>query len=896
MDGNVVECGAPALGVLRDVQRAYRDRLALVDRIGGSKKLQMKVEVLESWVSDLVAQNTLLASTIEELETEVTSRLLEKRRHAEIEIELRAEADTLRRQLVRKDSDLRGLLEVLRRLREFDFYAIDGIHFNEVTESDIFGSVLWQHSKLEQGDNKTTNNRVNEMRIKNDSLKKENLNKDREIRRLNKDLQHYEQTIMSLRNELSVNSYHTPDIPKKDAEVMADISTQNRRESPSPPILISDSSVQEIDEAACDCAPCPFASDKGTNKVEGSSSENVGKLNSGEIEATRERDVSKRHQDSIASSVETAASEAVRTRSLENKLMATMLIQLKNKEETIRVQTESLSLAEARIAALNSKCNQSASKLHQAQQTNPLNMIRSSADGNQVEMADVSTTAADSNIVNTLRDNLSVIEEFYRECFYETAKQEELITMLRRSYLDMKLVERQKSDQIDFLQNTLKSQKSSIERYEDIAMEVENLKTEISNFLNNSTNNDSGVWGCEPAAELRDIARQLRRLQDMLRTDCICGLGEENVELKRGNESMEIQIGELRQRVCGLEAALEDKANMDQQYSKQIEEKEKELHRIRQQLAALDQGSKDRGSACDTLTFQLKRLEVMLNDKSAELLNTQHLCESHEVTIRDLRAQLHKADLIVTENQQVRAEVSSLSAQVTQWRDQLAESRSRLRALEDELRRATDHCRHLATHYREKAETASTLQAQLAEAQQRGAELCAEVQRAVRGVRRCLAEQRARRRAQDDKIKEQETTIRMLRSTTERPGASENEPCCSKYLSRVRGMRTDRSCVGASETPGCSKCAYSRGSMPPSSESGVSPLPPTPPIRLLRKKPLRLERVCQFPVTREAGVQRPPRHDVQLDARLSHEHSIHSLHSCDDAPSVSRHNEISPNI
>ncbi|XP_046961232.1 uncharacterized protein LOC124530909 [Vanessa cardui] len=119
----------------------------------------MKVEVLESWVSDLVAQNTLLASTIEELETEVTTRLLEKRRHAEIELELRAEAETLRRQLVRKDSDLRGLLEVLRRLREFDFYAIDGIHFNEVTESDIFGSLLWQHSKLDQGDNKTANDR-----------------------------------------------------------------------------------------------------------------------------------------------------------------------------------------------------------------------------------------------------------------------------------------------------------------------------------------------------------------------------------------------------------------------------------------------------------------------------------------------------------------------------------------------------------------------------------------------------------------------------------------------------------------------------------------------------------------------------------------------------------------
>ncbi|XP_046961230.1 uncharacterized protein LOC124530906 [Vanessa cardui] len=197
--------------------------------------------------------------------------------------------------------------------------------------------------------------------------------------------------------------------------------------------------------------------------------------------------------------------------------------------------------------------------------------------------------------------------------------------------------------------------------------------------------------------------------------------------------------------------------------------------------------------------------------------------------------------------------------------------------------------------FREKAETASTLQAQLAEAQQRGAELCAEVQRAVRGVRRSLAEQRARRRAQDDKIKEQETTIRMLRSTAERPSATDNQPCCSKYLTRVEMIRSDRTSVGASETIGCSKCASSRGLTRPSSESGASPLPPTPPRRLLRKKPLCLERVCQFPVTREVGVQRLPRHDLQLDARLSYEHSSRSLRSCDDTPSVSGQNEINLN-
>lgn len=61
----------------------------------------------------------------------------------QIEAELHTEVSALRRQLIRKDSDLRGLVEVLRRLREFDYCTLEGIHFFEVTESDIFGPVLW---------------------------------------------------------------------------------------------------------------------------------------------------------------------------------------------------------------------------------------------------------------------------------------------------------------------------------------------------------------------------------------------------------------------------------------------------------------------------------------------------------------------------------------------------------------------------------------------------------------------------------------------------------------------------------------------------------------------------------------------------------------------------------
>ncbi|XP_069356977.1 cingulin-like protein 1 [Maniola hyperantus] len=157
--------GGPSLAVLKDVQRAYEERMELINRTGGKQKLQKQVELLQSWVSDLVSQNTLLTRTVEELETEVTSRLLlERRRHSE------------------RDKE------------------------------------------------KTPCGKVNEMKMLNDSLKKENVAKDREIRRLNKDMQQYEQTISTLRHELSNSMYQSPDVSKKDAEVMADICCTGSRE------------------------------------------------------------------------------------------------------------------------------------------------------------------------------------------------------------------------------------------------------------------------------------------------------------------------------------------------------------------------------------------------------------------------------------------------------------------------------------------------------------------------------------------------------------------------------------------------------------------------------------------------------------------------------------------
>ncbi|XP_068621664.1 uncharacterized protein [Battus philenor] len=140
-NGGVCVCkGGPTLNILKDVQRAYEERIELLNKVGGKNKTQKELELLRSWVGDLVEQNGLLARAVEEMETEVSSRImLERRRNSEVVAELRAELAALRRRLARKDSDVRGLLELLRRLREYDHRDIHDIRFYEVTERDIFG-------------------------------------------------------------------------------------------------------------------------------------------------------------------------------------------------------------------------------------------------------------------------------------------------------------------------------------------------------------------------------------------------------------------------------------------------------------------------------------------------------------------------------------------------------------------------------------------------------------------------------------------------------------------------------------------------------------------------------------------------------------------------------------
>ncbi|XP_047507472.1 putative leucine-rich repeat-containing protein DDB_G0290503 [Pieris napi] len=455
-------------------------------------------------------------------------------------------------------------------------------------------------------------------------------------------------------------------------------------------------------------------------------------------------------------------------------------------------------------------------------------------------MTDVSVTAhtqgVDENVMKTLKDKLSVVEDLYRECFYESAKQEQLIENLRGSYIQMRLMEKEKDSHLTCLQHVVDTQRSSAFAYQDIASEVDHLKSEISNFLNNS-NNDSGMWerteDCDITTDLRHIAEQLHRLQDLLTEDCSCGLNEENRILKRANEINERVIGELRDSISKLEDNLENKENSDQRFETVVAEKERELREIRNQLNDLENTSQ-RLCCCDQLSLQLQQVQGSLNDKTLEMVQMQRRYEEQNVTICQLRQELDQTKTIKEENVCLQQEVSKLRCEVSSWRSQHEAGSMRLRQLQKDLQRSQHRYRHLADHYKEISSFAHELQTQLKEAHTRGAKLCGEARHLVCAVRHSLKRQRNRQREQNERIKEQETIIQALQdSDTE--SALLTEPCCSKYLSSATSSKGDRN----------------------RSVSEIAS-PPTPPRRLHNKTSAD---ECHWfhPNIRSTGVQQPTR-------------------------------------
>ncbi|XP_048514791.1 GRIP and coiled-coil domain-containing protein 2 isoform X3 [Athalia rosae] len=122
-----------------------------------------KLKIMEEWVKDLGEQNAMLVRTVEELEREAANRvtlLQEKLQQSAATVanitrrsmagedgsmtvlanrvsQLKRDEETLQQKIEFLQSDIRGLLELIRRATRENCWSLDGIRFFEIQPSDI---------------------------------------------------------------------------------------------------------------------------------------------------------------------------------------------------------------------------------------------------------------------------------------------------------------------------------------------------------------------------------------------------------------------------------------------------------------------------------------------------------------------------------------------------------------------------------------------------------------------------------------------------------------------------------------------------------------------------------------------------------------------------------------
>ncbi|KAF2903682.1 hypothetical protein ILUMI_02477 [Ignelater luminosus] len=154
--GNNQKCGeTQTLEIIKEFRQLYENKMKQIDAEGGGdcvSGLQAKLDLQHEWIRDLTEQNEMLVKTVEELESEATERVLmleEKLRNSakngcEVmqkyrDFSLSINLDETFQKLVYLQSDLRNILEFIRRVREEDNWNTDGLEFYNVKCEDLLG-------------------------------------------------------------------------------------------------------------------------------------------------------------------------------------------------------------------------------------------------------------------------------------------------------------------------------------------------------------------------------------------------------------------------------------------------------------------------------------------------------------------------------------------------------------------------------------------------------------------------------------------------------------------------------------------------------------------------------------------------------------------------------------
>ncbi|XP_074113244.1 uncharacterized protein LOC141536544 isoform X2 [Cotesia typhae] len=151
-----------SLEILNEFKKVYEKRIASIDP-NDVNKSEHKIKIMTEWIKDLDAQNTMLVRTIEELEEAACCRvkmLEEKLKHTSFVLsenmsgyskpsqqnlnelsdrinQLERDEKILQQRIQYLQSDIRGLLELIRRAQVENCWRLDGINFFEIRPSDI---------------------------------------------------------------------------------------------------------------------------------------------------------------------------------------------------------------------------------------------------------------------------------------------------------------------------------------------------------------------------------------------------------------------------------------------------------------------------------------------------------------------------------------------------------------------------------------------------------------------------------------------------------------------------------------------------------------------------------------------------------------------------------------
>ncbi|XP_018398230.1 PREDICTED: myosin-11-like [Cyphomyrmex costatus] len=158
-------CGEiEGLRILDEFRKLYESRIEKIDQesIGDSDRVSMKLQVMSNWIKDLGEQNAMLVHTVEDLEQAACSRvkLLDEKLKQSSQMvvdnltrsdysekalntlsnrvsQLEKDEEYLQQKIEYLQSDIRGLLEVIRRARRQNVWSLEGIKFFEIQPEDI---------------------------------------------------------------------------------------------------------------------------------------------------------------------------------------------------------------------------------------------------------------------------------------------------------------------------------------------------------------------------------------------------------------------------------------------------------------------------------------------------------------------------------------------------------------------------------------------------------------------------------------------------------------------------------------------------------------------------------------------------------------------------------------